>query len=169
MTSSDILIEAFNRIEGVVHSVLDGATDAELTYRPDENSNSVAWLIWHLTRVQDGHVADAAGVEPLYSSDGWVDRFDLPLPRDATGYGMTAEEVAKVRADTETLAGYFDAVHKRSIDYLSGLGDSDLDRVVDTRWNPPVTLMVRLVSVISDDLQHAGQASYVRGLAKRAL
>jgi hypothetical protein len=43
---------------------------------------------------------------------------------------------------------------------------ADLDRVVDKRWDPPVTLGVRLVSVVDDDAQHVGQAAYVRGLQK---
>ena len=51
--------------------------------------------------------------------------------------------------------------------YLATLDDDDLDRVVDTRWDPPVTVGVRLVSVIADDLQHVGQAAYVRGLLHR--
>ena len=45
--------------------------------------------------------------------------------------------------------------------------DADLDRVVDERWDPPVTLAVRLVSVLADGLEHAGQAAYIRGVAER--
>ena len=55
-------------------------------------------------------------------------------------------------------------MHARTVAHLAGLSEADLDRVVDERWDPPVTLGVRLVSVISDDLQHAGQAAYLRGL-----
>ena len=51
---------------------------------------------------------------------------------------------------------------------MSGLTDADLPRVVDERWDPPVTLGVRLVSVISDCLQHAGQAAFVRGILLRS-
>jgi hypothetical protein len=47
---------------------------------------------------------------------------------------------------------------------VQGLSDDDLGRIVDERWDPPVTLAVRLVSVIEDDLQHAGQAAFVRGI-----
>ena len=51
-----------------------------------------------------------------------------------------------------------------TVAYLATVAPEDLDRVVDERWDPPVTLGVRLVSVLSDDLQHAGQAAYARGL-----
>ena len=76
--------------------------------------------------------------------------------------------MAAVRAGADLLLGYFDAVHERTIDYLGTLHEDDFSRIVDTRWTPPVTLAVRLVSVIGDDLEHAGQAAFVRGLAMRA-
>ena len=55
----------------------------------------------------------------------------------------------------------------QAVRYAQRLTDADLGRIVDERWDPPVTLGVRLISVISDGLQHAGQAAYVRGLAER--
>ena len=163
----DILRDAFERIRDTVSSTVDGLSEADLTFRPDGTGNSIAWLVWHLTRVQDSHIAEAAGTDQLWTGAGWADRFALALPTDATGYGMTSDEVSLVRGITsEQLAGYLTAVHDRTVEYLSTLGDGDLDRIVDTRWDPPVTLAARLVSVISDDLQHAGQAGYVAGLAK---
>jgi Protein of unknown function (DUF664). len=166
--SSEILTEAFDRISGVVHSALTGASVEVLTFRVDPGANSMAWLIWHLTRVQDGHVADLLGAEQVWTAGGWVDRFNLPFDPEATGYRQSAGDVAAVRAGAELLAGYYDAVHTRTIDYLGTLTEPDFARIVDTSWDPPVTLAVRLVSILSDDLQHAGQASYVRGLAMRA-
>jgi len=75
---------------------------------------------------------------------------------------------AAVRAilvdDPDLLTGYLDAVHERTVAFVSGLSADDLDRVVDTRWDPPVTLGVRLVSVIDDDLEHLGQAAFSKGL-----
>jgi len=168
MLSSEVLIEAFSRIRAVVHSAIEDASIDVLTYRADPEANTIGWLVWHLTRVQDDHIADLVGEEQLWNADGWVDRFDLPFGQGATGYGQSAEDVEGVRADAELLGLYYDAVHARTIGYLGTLGDVDLVRIVDSSWDPPVTLAVRLVSILSDDLQHAGQASYVRGLAKRA-
>jgi uncharacterized damage-inducible protein DinB len=85
-----------------------------------------------------------------------------------TGYGHSPTEVGAVRpGDARTLVDYYQAVHERSVAYLRTLSDADLDRVVDDRWDPPVTLGVRLVSVANDDAQHVGQAAYVRGLLLR--
>lgn len=165
MTSSDFLIDAFDRVSGVVHQVVAGLTPEQLAARVDGRSNSIGWLIWHLTRVQDDHLADAAGSKQVWTSGGWVQRFGLPFDAGATGYGQSSQEVSAVRVSSgELLTGYHDAVFEQTAGYVRTLSDGDLARTVDENWDPPVTLGTRLVSVISDDLQHAGQAALVRGL-----
>ncbi len=165
MTSAELLTDAFGRIKEVVHSAVEGLTEDQLIHRPGPEANSIAWLVWHLTRIQDDHVADVAGTEQTWPA--WADRFGLPFdPRD-TGYGHDAAAVGAVRVPAELLLGYHDATCERTVEYVSGVTDDDLQRIVDERWDPPVTLGVRLVSVVSDDLQHAGQAAFVRGLLPR--
>jgi len=163
-----LLTDAFERIAQEARRVLRGAGPELLAFRPDPEANSAAWLVWHLVRVQDDHVADVAGTRQRWTAGGWAERFALPLDPSDTGYGHTADQVAAVRVDAELLRGYLDDVHAATLAYLSSVTEDELDRVVDTRWDPPVTLAVRLVSVIGDDLQHVGQAAYVRGLAERA-
>ncbi|WP_329485850.1 DinB family protein [Kitasatospora sp. NBC_01246] len=168
MKSADLLADAFGRIHEAVHDVVDGLTAEELAERVDPKANSIVWLVWHLTRIQDDHIADAAGTEQIWTADGWFDRFALGFPAAATGYGHRARDVAAVRVDSpELLTGYHDAVHERTLSFVRGLTGPALDRVVDEAWSPPVTLGVRLVSVISDDLQHIGQAAFVRGVLRR--
>lgn len=167
-TSADLLVDAFGRIREEVHSVADGLTAEQALRRLDPQANSIAWLLWHLARVQDDHVAAAAGIEQVWTAQGWLERFDLPFAPEAHGYGHTSEDVAALRVDSvDLLTGYHDAVHEQTVTYVSGLDGADLDRVVDKRWDPPVTLGVRLVSVVSDALQHVGQAAFVRGVVQR--
>ncbi|MFE9775179.1 DUF664 domain-containing protein [Streptomyces sp. NPDC005931] len=169
MHAKDILIEGYGRIREEVHAAVEGLGPDELNARPGPDANSVAWLVWHLTRVQDDHVADAFGLDQVWLAQGWDKRFALGLPRRDTGYGHTSAKVAKVRVDSgDLLTGYYDAVHEQTLGVLRPLATKDLERVVDERWDPPVSLGVRLVSVLSDDLQHAGQAAYVRGLLQSA-
>jgi len=168
MKSIETLIDAFGRVSESVHVATRGLTAEELTARLDDDANSIAWLVWHLTRIQDDHVADVAGTEQVYTAKGWASRFGLPFSDDETGYGHSSDDVAAVQVDSpDLLLGYFDAVHETTLRFLSDLDDADLDRIVDTSWTPAVTLGVRLVSVIADDLQHAGQAAFVRGVLKR--
>ena len=168
MTSAELLVDAFGRIQEAVHDVVGGLTPEQLVFRVDSDANSIAWLVWHLTRIQDDHIADVALTEQVWMSAGWMERFGLPFDRGAHGYGHNSAEVAAVRVDSaELLTGYYDTVHEQTIRFVEGLTDADLPRVVDEGWDPPVTLGVRLVSVIADDLQHAGQAAFVRGVIDR--
>jgi uncharacterized damage-inducible protein DinB len=165
MKTADLLADGLGRVREVVHEVAAGLTPEQLAWRPQPTANSICWLIWHLTRVQDDHIADVAGTEQMWTTGGWADRFGLPLDKSATGWGHTSDEVAAVRVESANLlTGYHDAVFEQSLRFIEGLTDADLDRIVDKRWDPPVTLGVRLVSVIDDDAQHAGQAAYLRGM-----
>ncbi|MEV5015736.1 DinB family protein [Streptomyces sp. NPDC053780] len=169
MHAKDILIEGYARIQEEVHAAVEGLDPDGLNARPADEANSVAWLVWHLTRVQDDHVADAFGLDQVWPTGEWEKRFGLGLPRRDTGYGHSPAEVAKVRVDAgDLLTGYYDAVHEQTLGALRSLTAKDLQRIVDDAWDPPVTLGARLVSVLSDDLQHVGQAAYVAGLVQSA-
>jgi hypothetical protein len=166
--TSEVLADAFERIRAGVVRVTDGLDAEALAYRPDSRANSIAWLVWHATRVEDDHVAEIAGRDQTWIADGWADRFALPLDPPDTGYGHTAEQVAAVRPDgPDLLVGYHEAVGQRTLEYLRTVDAVELARVIDDRWDPPVSVGVRLVSVIGDQLQHLGQAAYVRGLYER--
>lgn len=168
MNALDVLVDAFGRVASDVHRALDGLGPDELALRLDPDANPISWLVWHLTRVQDDHVADLAGTAQVYTADGWAERFALPLDDAGIGFGHSRADVDAVRVDSvELLLGYYDAVHDRTVTYLRTLTDDDLDAVVDDAWDPPVTCGVRLISVVDDDIQHAGQAAYVAGLARR--
>jgi hypothetical protein len=168
MSSVDLLTDGYGRVREIVHGVVEGLTADDLAYRLDSEANTIGWLVWHLTRVQDSHIADAAGSDQVWLVDGWQQRFGLPLDPLATGYGHGPAEVAAVRVESpDLLIGYHDAVCEQTVGYIRGLTDEDFARIVDEGWDPPVTLGVRLISVLSDDLQHAGQAAYVRGVLER--
>ena len=165
MTSADLLADAFGRVRDTVYRAVMSLTPEQLAFRPYPEGNSIAWLIWHLTRIQDDHIADVAETDQVWRSGEWAPRFGLEPGSMDTGYGYTPDQVAKITVDSgEVLTAYYDAVHERTLRYLATLTDSDLPRIVDPNWDPPVTLAVRLVSVISDDLQHAGQAAYLHGI-----
>ncbi len=164
MTPADLLTDAFGRIRDGAHRVLADLDDEALAARPAPDANTIGWLVWHLLRVQDDHVADVAGTEQVWMSQGYAARAGLPFDDGATGYGQSVEEVGQVRVDAGFVGEYADAVTEATLAYLATIGPDDLDRVVDESWDPPVTLAVRLVSVIGDDLQHLGQAAYAKGL-----
>ncbi|MCW2934891.1 MAG: uncharacterized protein JWM19_5853 [Actinomycetia bacterium] len=175
MTVTGVLTDAFGRITESVAEAVDGLDASQLAVRLDADANPVSWLIWHLTRVQDDHVAAAFGSSAqVWSAGGWAGRLGLPPTSLEIGYGHTSAQVEAVSSAIcgmpspgKLLASYHEAVHAQTVRLVSSLTDADMERVVDTRWTPPVTLGVRLVSVISDDLEHVGQALYVRGILLR--
>jgi hypothetical protein len=162
---SALLLELYGRIPPLARRSVDGVELDQLTERPAPGANTIAWLVWHLTRVQDHHVAELLEIDQLWVTGDWAEQFGLDADPSNTGYGHTADEVAAVRPERpEVLLEYLDAVDARTRTMLGDLADADLDRIVDRRWDPPVTLGVRLVSIADDGLQHAGQAAYIRGL-----
>jgi Protein of unknown function (DUF664) len=170
MTSAELLTDGFWRIRETVTDVLSGLTPDQLAYRIDPDANPISWLVWHLTRVQDDHVAKAFGAVQVWSAGGWAKRFGLPGATMETGLGHTTAQVAAVGsavASAALLTSYHDETHAQTARLVSAVTDADLARIVDTRWTPPVTLGVRLVSVLKDDLMHLGQATYVHGLVLR--
>ncbi|WP_238012473.1 DUF664 domain-containing protein [Dactylosporangium sp. AC04546] len=166
MQVNELLMEGFGRLPELVHGAVDGLTAEQLRWAPAPGANTIGWLVWHLTRVQDSHLTELIdGAEELWVTGDFAGRFGLDPDPGNTGYGHTAAEVATVRAESpDALIAYFEAVHERTITFLEKLSAEDLDRIVDERWDPPVSLGVRLVSVWDDDTQHVGQAAYVRGL-----
>jgi hypothetical protein len=162
----ELLRDSFTRLIEHVDDLTDGLTDEIAVFRPTSTANSIAWLLWHSARVQDLQLCDIAGIEQVWTRDGWDDRFGLDLAGSDHGYGHGPEDVGKVRASADLLAGYYHAVHKVTLEYIASVTAEDLGRVVDTRWTPPVTASARLVSIIDDCAQHLGQAAYIRGIAR---
>lgn len=165
MDHPTFLRELFGRIPETVGRAVEGLTPDQLVTAPAEGANPIGWLVWHLTRVQDGHIAELAGTGEVWTEPGWAERFGLTPDPHNTGWGHTPAQVAEVQPESaDALVAYLAEVHRRTDAYLGTITAADLDRVVDERWDPPVTLGVRLVSIADDDIQHAGQAGYVRGL-----
>ncbi len=166
MESKELLFDAYSHIRRIVHQAADGLSQEQLAYRPEEGSNSIAWLIWHLTRIQDSHLAPVTQLDEAWLNEDWSERFGLP-GSSSIGYGDGPAEVAAIRPDGELLLGYHDRVSGRVLDYLGTVDADELDRIVDTSYDPHVKAGVRLISVTSDNLQHAGQARYLRGMIER--
>lgn len=167
-TTTQLLIDAFRRVHEDVPTVVRGLSPEELAWRPDGDANPIGWLVWHLARVQDSHLTDLVAAPQVWEEGGWAERFALPYDPSDIGYGQSSQQVGQFSLrDPSLLVDYCEAVQARTPDILTGFDAEDLDRVIDESWDPPVTIGVRLVSVVNDITQHMGQAAYVRGLVER--
>lgn len=167
MTPADLLRDGIGRILSVFGAAIDGLDADALGWSPDPESNSIAWLAWHSGRVIDAQVAELDGHAEAWIAEGWCERFALPLPAEVTGYAMSPADAARVVAPPDLLMGYLTDTVERMARYVHTLTEDDLDVIIDRRWDPPVTRGVRLVSIVDDCAQHAGQAAYLRGLLDR--
>ncbi len=166
MESKDLLIEAYSHITRIVHQAADDLSQEQLAYRPEEGSNSIAWLVWHLTRVQDNNLRNVTQLEEAWLTEDWAERFGM-ADSTSIGFGDGPEEVAAMRPPGAILLGYHDRVAGRVLDYLPNVDSEELDRIVDTNYDPHVKAGIRLMSVVQDNTQHAGQARYLRGMIER--
>jgi uncharacterized damage-inducible protein DinB len=165
MDCKDLIVDGLSRVDEDLRATLDGLSAEQLAFRPAEHANSIAWLAWHLSRVEDDHISEIAGRPQAWIEERWHERFGKPADPNDTGFGYAAEQVAAISpSGSDVLVEYYAAVHRRSLEYLKGASCADMDRIIDTRWDPPVTVGVRLVSVVNDLTQHVGQMAYVRGL-----
>ena len=172
-SATAVLVEGFNRTPDLVQRALDGLSEEDLTRRVDPDANTIAWLVWHTARMQDGQVTRAEHSlgrgegEQVWTAKGFAGRFNLPVGDREVGYGMDSDQVAAIVAPAELLTAYHQAVNDHTVEFLDGVDAADYDRVVDEHWDPPVTLLARLVSIEQDAVQHLGQAAYVRGVLQR--
>jgi uncharacterized damage-inducible protein DinB len=166
MESSELLIEAYSHINRIVHQAADELSQEQLAYRPEQGSNSIAWLVWHLTRIQDSHLKNVVQLEEVWLTEEWSERFGM-AGNETIGFGDGPPEVAAIRPPRAILLGYHDRVAGRVLDYLPSVDAVELNRIVDTSYDPHVRAGIRLMSVVQDNTQHAGQARYLRGMIER--
>jgi DinB superfamily len=164
----ELIVDCYDRLPELVEEVLAGVRTADLDWQPRPGTNPLGWTVWHLTRVQDAQIADLMGEADLWTRDGWHQKFGRPPDHDDSGYGHTPEQVKAFRSPSAKVQlDYLRAVTDRTKRYLASLTPAELDRELDESWqDPPPTVAVRIVSIVADCHQHAGEASYIRGLLK---
>ena len=168
MDVSALFEDLLSRVHEHVHGIPEGLSPEDLIAVPEPDANPIGWLLWHVTRVQDVYTAELTECEQVWMAGDWASRFGLTAEPHDVGYGHTPEQVRAVRPESATaIVEYYDTVETRTRAYLATLTPDALDRIVDRSWDPPVTLGVRLVSILDDHIQHAGQAAYVKGLLER--
>jgi hypothetical protein len=165
MEWQQLITDIYVRISQVLEKALEGLTLEDLNQQPHPDCNSMGWLTWHVTRGQDRVTADLMREEQLWVKDQWHAKFNRPPNPEDSGFGHSSEDVAAFKSpDVSTLLEYHHAVLERIKGYVSNLSATDLDRELNHPRFP--TVGARLVANISDNLQHAGQVAYVRGLLK---
>ncbi len=167
MEGAGLVLDVLGRVQDMVREALKDLSPEELLAPPKPH---IAWLVWHLSRVQDANFSGLMDRPQLWIADSWHARFNMsPDPKDyGSGHRQTPAQVEAFAAtDKRLLLDYLDAVFARTKTYLSTVTNADLNRVLnEPQYQPLSTLGVRLASVISCNTRHAGQIEYLRGLVK---
>lgn len=165
MELAEFITGIFMRISQVLETALDGLTEDEINQQPNPECNSIGWMVWHLTRVQDRFIAMLSNNEQVYIAGKWYEKFNRGADPQDIGYGHSSEDLANFKApDTKTLLDYHYDTLEKTKQYTNRISPGELDRVIDNSRAPTVAL--RLTAFISDNLQHAGQVAYLRGWLK---
>jgi len=165
MHCAEFITGIFTRISQVLETSLDGLNEYEINRQPCPECNSIGWMVWHLTRVQDRFVAMLSDNEQVWITEKWYENFGREADSRDIGYGHSPEDIANFKApDAKILLDYHHATLERTKQYTNRISPEELDRAIDDSGAPTVAL--RLTAFISDNLQHAGQVAYLRGWLK---
>jgi hypothetical protein len=166
---NQVIVGLLERATNQIKLATDGATDEQLYYRPAANANNIAWLVWHLSRLQDLVSSSISGDAQVWYTDGWAEQFDLPpgLPNEATGWGDSSEQVAAFQVARATLFGYMEAAHRVARERFAKLTPQQLEQSIT--WGTAETPLVGptwrvIITLLNDSIQHTGQINYIRGL-----
>lgn len=111
----------------VVSELLEGLDERAVRGRPHPGVNTIAWLVWHMARIEDvGVNRFVVDRRQVLDDEGWVDR--LAVGRRDVGTGMDDAEVddLSARIDLAALRGYWEAVTRRTLAVVPALRGEDL-------------------------------------------
>jgi len=145
--------------------VIEGLTSAEIRWQPTLHTNHIAWLVWHMARVEDVWVSRLRRRPAVWQADGWADRFHMDPT--SSGAGQTMEDVrAMPEIPLADLMAYFDAVRAVTRDYLDQATDADLSQEYP---HPRLGLRTGIWIVghlLVEESQHVGQVALLRGMMR---
>ena len=166
MSANRTTLSALERNWQMVKSAVSDVDEAAMAVRPNEDSNSMSWLIWHMSRVTDRFIHFRLTDKPqLWTVDAWHEKFNMPDEPHDIGMGWSNEQAAAWQAPSkDVLMGYFEKANAAATDYLNSITDAELEREIP--WTAPVaTLRIdeALGILVWDNIVHGGQVAYLRG------
>ena len=166
MSNTQTTVSALARNWEMVASAVAEVDETTMTDRPNEDSNSMSWLIWHMTRVADRFIHFRLMDKPqIWTVDAWHEKFNMAADPHDFGMGWSNEQAAAWQAPPkDVVMEYFNTVNSAVSAYLLPLSDADLAREIN--WTAPIaTLSVgeALGILVWDNIVHGGQVAYLRG------
>ena len=162
VTLNQFIIALLEAAYRSIKQATDDLTDEQLYYQPTAETNSIAWLVWHLSRWRDAVSATISGEAQIWVSAGWAQRCGIPDER--TGLGDTPAQVTAFRVERAVLFGYVEAAHQCTVGRVAALTPTQLEQSITSYTGEKRPAWRALAGVCGDSAQHTGQIAYLRGL-----
>ncbi len=168
MKTSDFILNMLDRIQNAQMTAVDGLSHEELTWRPGADANSIGFILWHQTRVEDILVQGMIQRKPqVWTSDKWAEKLNLSEKLQDTGYGYTAEQITAFPVPKlDDLLDYSKATRAKTVEYLKAVAAEELDKVIKTPVFGDIPIAQIFIILLGDTIQHTGQIAYLRGLQR---
>ena len=167
MEANELLTNLLKGNRSMIRKALDGLSNEEVATRPNSECNSMVWLLWHLSRAEDGLVSSLDGSAELWN-DGWAEKCGISEETKGMGLGHKAEDLESFGVESvDALKEYFGQTEKKVANYLASLSPEDLDKQVPALVGEGTVPLGNIVQVIVNEaIVHGGQIAYLRGLHK---
>ncbi len=165
MQAQDVFRWSLNRSNEYLTAALEGLTQPEFCWKPDPESNCAAFIMWHMTRVEDFFVNRVIqrGTE-VYEAQGFREK--MGLPAKDTGNSYTLEKIlAWPVPKLEDMRAYNNAVRKTTFALLDTIAPAKLDEVLNPERSKE-SVGEMLSRITTEAAHHTGQIAYLRGMQR---
>lgn len=166
MEPGKVLNNLLSQNRDMIEKALEGLTEEELYKQPNDQCNSIGWLVWHIARAEDGLISSVNQSPQIWTEQGWNEKFGLGA--EESGYGHGPKELAAFRAPSiENLKAYSKAAEDKASSYIESLSAADMDKQVPAMDGEGTTVQATWLGVVVNEaLVHGGQIAYLRGMHK---
>ena len=168
MALKEFIRESFEVNWEWLERYLEGLTQEEIEYRPDDQSHSIGFIVWHYGRALDMWTQSLARQQPQLYEREWAGRLGLRPEAMDVGFGYTAEDLANWQCpDKALLTEYAVASRDNLLAFLEEHDDESLTTtMMTTRRGDEINLAKMFSMLIWEVNQHGGQAGYLRGMQR---
>ncbi len=164
MEAKELILRSLEQSQRFLTRALDGLTQEEVAWSPNAECNSIAFILWHMTRVEDLFVNRVIQREKeLYEAEGWQEKLGTPVK----AYGYTLEELkAWPVPKLEVLRAYANSVREKTLSFLQSVTPEKLSEEVIRPNRPPDSVGASLGHMSTEIALHVGQIAYLRGVQR---
>jgi uncharacterized damage-inducible protein DinB len=165
MKPIELIVKSLEESRQYVADAIKGLSQDDIAWRPKTHSNSIAFLLWHVARVEDLWINRILlGEKEVYELEGWHKKFNTPAQDSGFGY-----DVAKLKSwpvpKLALLKEYAAVVREKTLAYLKSVNEKKLDEPKDFGWSKG-NVGSALSHLITEVAEHSGQIGYLRGIMK---